>query len=53
MKTKLMASVALLAVSLVACVPMFAHHGNTAYETEKVVILKNATVTTCGDTTLE
>lgn len=27
------------------CVPVFAHHGNTAYDTSKVVVLKGATVT--------
>jgi len=27
------------------CVPVFAHHGNTAYDTSKVVVLKDATVT--------
>jgi hypothetical protein len=26
-------------------VPVFAHHGNTAYDTSKVVVLKDATVT--------
>jgi hypothetical protein len=45
MKTKLIAGMVLMAVSLAICVPTFAHHGNTAYETDKVVILKNATVT--------
>jgi hypothetical protein len=27
------------------CVPVFAHHGNTAYDTSKVVVLKDAKVT--------
>jgi hypothetical protein len=27
------------------CVPAFAHHGNTAYDTSKVVVLKDAKVT--------
>jgi len=27
------------------CVPVFAHHGNTAYDTSKLVVLKDATVT--------
>lgn len=45
MKTKLFAGVALLVAGLAICVPTFAHHGNTAYDTSKVVILKDATVT--------
>jgi hypothetical protein len=45
MKTKLIVSLSLLVVGLAVCVPMFAHHGNTAYDTSKVVILKDATVT--------
>jgi hypothetical protein len=45
MKTKLMAGVALLVIGLAVSIPMFAHHGNTAYDTSKVVILKDATVT--------
>ena len=32
-------------ILLVACVPVLAHHGNTAYDTSKVVVLKSATVT--------
>jgi len=32
-------------VLFLVCVPVFAHHGNTAYDTSKVVVLKNATVT--------
>ena len=45
MKIKLIAGVAMLLIALAVCAPMFAHHGNTAYETTKVVILKDATVT--------
>jgi hypothetical protein len=45
MKTKLIISVSLLVIGLAVCAPMFAHHGNTAYDTSKVVILKDATVT--------
>jgi hypothetical protein len=45
MKTKLIVSVSLLVIGLAVCAPMFAHHGNTAYDTSKVVILKDATVT--------
>jgi hypothetical protein len=44
MKMKLMAGVALIA-GLALCTPMFAHHGNTAYDTGKVVVVKDATVT--------
>jgi hypothetical protein len=45
MKIKLAVSLALLACVLAACIPTFAHHGNTAYETTKLTVLKNATVT--------
>ena len=45
MKTKLIAGMALLVIGLAVCSPMFAHHGNTAYDTNKLVILKDATVT--------
>ena len=45
MKMKLAASAVLVALGLVFSLPMFAHHGNTAYDTSKVVILKDATVT--------
>jgi len=45
MKTKLIASVALLVIGLAVCIPTFAHHGNTAYETTKLTVIKNATVT--------
>src|SRR6266436_6304098 len=35
-----------LALGLIMlCVPVFAHHGSTAYDTSKAVVLKNATVT--------
>jgi hypothetical protein len=30
---------------LAVCGPLFAHHGNAAYETSKTVVLKEATVT--------
>lgn len=43
MKTKLI-GVALLAGILVVCFPMFAHHGNAAYD-GTITVVKNATVT--------
>ena len=45
MKIKFIAGVALIAAGLAFSVPMFAHHGNTAYDTTKVVVVKDATVT--------
>jgi hypothetical protein len=36
-------SLALVVGSL--CIPLFAHHGNVAYDTSKAVVLKEATVT--------
>jgi hypothetical protein len=33
-----------LLMSLI-CIPVFAHHGSTAYDTSKAVVLKGATVT--------
>ena len=39
------ASSFILTASLLASIPLFAHHGNTAYDTSKAVILKGATVT--------
>jgi hypothetical protein len=45
MKIKLALSLAMLAAILAVSVPTFAHHGNTAYDTSKVVVLKDATVT--------
>ena len=35
----------ILTASLLVSIPLFAHHGNTAYDTSKAVILKGATVT--------
>ncbi|HEV2198573.1 MAG TPA: DUF6152 family protein [Bryobacteraceae bacterium] len=35
----------ILLAFFMVCVPVFAHHGNTAYDTSKVVVLKGATVT--------
>jgi hypothetical protein len=34
-----------IVISLLASIPLFAHHGNTAYDTSKAVVLKGATVT--------
>jgi Family of unknown function (DUF6152) len=36
---------ALVAGLLAACVPVFAHHGSATYDTQKVVVLKDATIT--------
>jgi hypothetical protein len=41
MKLRLLVFLAFLMI----CVPVFAHHGSTAYDTTKVVVLKGATVT--------
>src|SRR5690349_18480047 len=44
MRCRMLSSFALLA-SLATGVPLFAHHGNAAYDTNKAVVLKDATVT--------
>ena len=44
MKTKRVAFLS-LAATLAVCLPMFAHHGNVAYDESKVVVLKGAVVT--------
>jgi len=44
MRTKIVSSFALVAFLLLS-IPLFAHHGNTAYDTSKAVVLKGATVT--------
>jgi hypothetical protein len=44
MRTRIFSSFALLPCLLLA-IPLFAHHGNAAYETSKAVELKGATVT--------
>jgi Family of unknown function (DUF6152) len=44
MRLRIVSSFILAASSLVS-IPLFAHHGNTAYDTSKAVILKGATVT--------
>jgi len=49
MKLRLLAGLALLVGMGITCIPVFAHHGSTAYDTSKVVVLKGATVTnSCG-----
>ena len=45
MKTKVLAAVAVIAGTLTLGAPLFAHHGDAAYDTSKVVELKNAVVT--------
>jgi hypothetical protein len=45
MKLKLVVFLALVVGFWIGCIPVFAHHGSTAYDTSKVVILKGATVT--------
>lgn len=37
--------VALVVGLLMTCVPLFAHHGSATYDTQKVVVLKDATIT--------
>ena len=44
MRARILSSGALAAILLVS-LPLFAHHGNAAYETSKAVVLKGATVT--------
>jgi len=44
MKTKPLTFVALIAGLLAICCPLFAHHGNSSLDTDKVIVLKNATV---------
>ena len=45
MKSKLLISFVLLVVVVTVCSPLFAHHGSTAYKADKVIVLKQATVT--------
>ena len=45
MKNNLVAPLVLLGSVLTFCCPSFAHHGSASYKTDKVVILKKATVT--------
>jgi len=44
-KTKLLMSVALIAGLLTVCRPTLAHHGASAYDTSKPLMLKDAVVT--------
>jgi hypothetical protein len=44
-KTKLVPSLVLVLGLLAVCGPLFAHHGSVAYDNNKLVVLKNATVT--------
>jgi len=44
MRARILSSGALASILLVS-LPLFAHHGNAAYETSKAVVLKGATVT--------
>jgi|SRR5665213_1354307 len=45
MNTKVLAIIALFAGILTMGAPLFAHHGDAAYDTTKPVVLKNAVVT--------
>jgi uncharacterized protein DUF6152 len=45
MKLKQVMSLALVVGFLMLGIPLFAHHGNVAYDTSKAVVLKGATVT--------
>jgi uncharacterized protein DUF6152 len=45
LKSKQLISLALLAALPVFCGTLFAHHGSASYKTDKVIVLKQATVT--------
>ena len=45
MKAKLITPLALVAVLLALCAPLFAHHGNVAYDNKTLVTVKDAVVT--------
>ena len=45
MKSNLLIFLALLGGLLTVCGPSFAHHGSASYRTDKIVVLKQATVT--------
>jgi hypothetical protein len=45
LKHKLLKPLALLSILPTVCGPVLAHHGSAAYKTDKVVVLKQATVT--------
>jgi hypothetical protein len=45
MRVKLTACLVAALVLLAVCLPLFAHHGNSAYNNEKTVTVKNGTIT--------
>jgi hypothetical protein len=45
LKLKLLTFLSLIAILPVICGPAFAHHGSASYKTDKVIVLKNVTVT--------
>ena len=45
MKNKFLVVLALLGVLPTVCGPLLAHHGSASYKTDKVVVMKEATVT--------
>ena len=45
MRVKVRACLVTAVVLLAVCVPLFAHHGNSAYNNEKTVTVKNGTIT--------
>jgi len=45
LKNKFLMSLALLGGLLAVCTPLFAHHGSASYKTDKMVVMKQATVT--------
>jgi hypothetical protein len=45
LKSTILMLLALLGVLPAGCVPVFAHHGSASYRTDKVVVMKQATVT--------
>jgi hypothetical protein len=45
LKSTLFIFLALFGVSLVVCIPLFAHHGSASYKTDNVVVMKQAMVT--------
>jgi hypothetical protein len=45
LKLKLLTFLSLIAILPVICAPAFAHHGSASYKTDKVIVLKNVTVT--------
>jgi Family of unknown function (DUF6152) len=45
LKNKLLIFLALLGGIPAICGPLFAHHGSASYKTDKVIVLKNVTVT--------